>query len=69
MRPIAVGDVFRSLVSRLCCTAIKSDLLSFFIPYGQVGVGVKGGMRAAVHALRLYISENADDESLCLLKS
>ena len=68
VRTIAVGDVFHRLVSNLSCRAIKPNLPSFFIPYGQVGVGVNGGMMAAINALRLCISEKTDDESHCLLK-
>ena len=48
---IAVGDVFHHLVSNLSCTAIKPNLPSFFIPYGQVGVEVNGGMMATINAL------------------
>ena len=68
VRPIAVGDVFHRLVSSLSCTAIKPNLPSFFIPYGKVGVRVNGGKMAVINVLRLCISENADDESHCLLK-
>ena len=51
VRSIAVGDVFHRLVSNLSCTAIKPNLPSFFIPYGQVGVEVNGGMMATINAL------------------
>ena len=68
VHPITVGDVFHCLVSNLSCRAIKPNLPSFFIPYGQVGVEINGCMMAAINALRLFMSENADDESHCLLK-
>ena len=40
VRPFAVGEVIRHLVSRICCTAVKPYLKEVFLPYGQVGVGV-----------------------------
>ena len=51
-RPIAVGEVLRRLVNRCCCSAVRPRLSEFFLPYGQVGVGTKGGLEAAVHTVR-----------------
>ena len=56
--PIAVAEVYRRLASRLCCAAVRSELPDLFLPYGQVGVGVKGGLEAAIHALRFHIKEH-----------
>ena len=50
-RPIAVGEVFRRLASRLCCTAVHSFLPDTFLPYNQVGVGIRGGLEAAIHSV------------------
>ncbi len=52
VRPITVGETVRRLISRLCCTSVRAFLPDIFIPEGQVGVGVKGGLEAAVHAAR-----------------
>lgn len=68
IRPIAVGDTIRRLTSRLCCSAIQAFLPEVFLPEGQVGVGIRGGLEAAIHATRLYIQEHELDEDLCLLK-
>ena len=68
VRPIAVGEVYRRLASRLCCAAVRSELPDLFLPYGQVGVAVKGGLEAAIHSLRFHIKEHGDKEDLCLLK-
>ena len=54
VRPIAVGEVLRRLVSRICCAAVKSKLPDIFLPYGQVGVGIRGGLEAAVHSLSSF---------------
>ena len=49
-RPIAVGEIFRRLTSKICCQHIKTNLPQFFIPHGQLGVGIKGGLEAMVAA-------------------
>ena len=67
-RPIAVGEVLRRLASRLCCSAVRPYLPDIFLPYGQVGVGVKGGLEAAVHGLRKLIVDNSQNDELCCAK-
>ena len=49
-RPIAVGETFRPLVSRICCLAVRPDLPDTFIPYGQLGVGIPSGIETAIHS-------------------
>jgi len=68
VRPIAVGEVIRRLASRLCCLAVRPSLPGVFLPYGQVGVGIPGGLETAIHVTRYYIHQNASDSSLALLK-
>ena len=68
IRPIAVGEVLRRLASRLCCGAVKPRLPDTFLPYGQVGVGIKGGLEAVIHACRTLVHENQDNPSYCCLK-
>ena len=67
-RPIAVGEVLRRLASRLCCSAVRPYLPDAFLPYGQVGVGVKGGLEAAVHGIRKLIADNSHNDNLCCAK-
>ena len=68
VRPIAVGEILRRLASRLCCQFARPYLSDFFLPYGQVGVGIPGGLEAAIHAVRHSLAELGNDESLALLK-
>ena len=68
VRPIAVGEVLRRLTSRICCSAVRPRLVDILIPYGQVGVGVKGGLEAAIHATRCCLHHYGSDPDLCLLK-
>lgn len=67
-RPIAVGDTFRRLASRLCCASLKPSLPAFFIPRNQLGVGIPGGLEAAIHSTRLSITQLAHRTDMCLLK-
>ena len=48
--------------------AVRSKLPGVFIPTGQVGVGIKGGLEAAIHCLSSFIESHADDRDLCCLK-
>ena len=67
-RPISVGDVFRRLASKLCCSAVRPSLLNTFLPYGQVGVGIKGDLEVAVHGVRKILEDCGHDEKLCCVK-
>jgi len=42
VRPIAVGEVLRRLVSKCFCARLKTRSEKIFVDVGQVGVGVKG---------------------------
>lgn len=60
IRPIAIGSVFRRLVSKLCCKFLNEDLGNYFRPL-QLGFGSKGGAEAAVHATRTFIHDQSPD--------
>ena len=64
-RPIAVGEVICRLASRLCCLADQPQLPDIFLPYNQVGVGIRGGLEAAVHCLRQGLSDWGLEADLC----
>ena len=68
VRPIAVGEVLRRLVSRACCAAIRTKADAHFLPLGQVGVGVRGGAEAAVQAVRLALNQRDEPEDFVVLK-
>ena len=67
-RPIAVGDVFRRLISRLCCASVYSRLPETLIPKGQFGVGVRGGMEALIHSTKYILAQYGSQEDMCILK-
>jgi len=68
VRPIAVGEVLRRLASHLCCLAVCPSHPSDFLPYGQVGVGIPGGLEGAIRIVRRFISVHSTDDSFALLK-
>ena len=67
-RLIAFGETLRRLVSKVCCLSVRSSLPDLLLPFGQVGVGVPGGLEAAGHSLRTILSTHSSDSSLCCLK-
>ena len=65
---MAVGEVLRRLVSRLGCAAVKTRLPDLLLPYGQVGVGIRCGLEAAVHLVRSCLDAEGNKEDWCCLK-
>ena len=67
VRPIAVGETLRRLVSKCCCHASKSSAAAFLSPL-QVGVGVPGGCEAVLHAVATVIDRSGHDSDMVMLK-
>jgi hypothetical protein len=67
LRPIAIGETIRRLVSKCCCEATSEDAKIFFGPL-QVGVSTEGGAEAAVHAARRLAKEFGNDPGKIMLK-
>ena len=59
VRPIAVGEVIRRLVSRAVCgmASFKARAEAIFTEVGQVGVGLRSGAEAAVQAVRQALED------------
>ena len=66
--PVAVGEVLRRLISRVSCAAVKSRLPGLLLPSGQVGVGIRCGLEAAVHSVRSALDTHGTKEEWCCLK-
>ncbi|MED5469236.1 MAG: reverse transcriptase domain-containing protein, partial [Cyanobacteriota bacterium] len=56
LRPIAVGDILRRLTSK-CAAAATADKASAFLAPLQLGVGVRNGCEAIIHATRQAIEK------------
>jgi Reverse transcriptase (RNA-dependent DNA polymerase) len=67
LRPIAIGETIRRLVSKCCCEATSEDAKIYFGPL-QVGVSTQGGAEAAVHAARRLAKEFGNDPGKIMLK-
>ena len=68
MHLIAVGEILCHLAIYLCCQFAQPYLSEFFLPHGQVGVGIPGGLEAAVHAVHHTLSLFGIDDFSALLK-
>ena len=67
LRPIAIGETIRRLVSKCCCEATVEDTKILFGPL-QVGVATQGGAEASIHAVRRLAKEFGEDPGKIMLK-
>lgn len=67
LRPIAIGETLRRLVSKCCCAKV-SDKTHAIFGHHQVGVSTVGGVEASVHAVRRATEQYADDPGMVMLK-
>ena len=57
IRPIAVGEILRRLVSKVAMRVLSKKAEQLLSPF-QLGVGVRGGCETVVHALREAMKDN-----------
>ena len=67
LRPIAIGETLRRLVSKCCCEVTSEDCRVIFGPL-QIGVATQGGAEASIHAVRRLAAEIGDDPGKIMLK-
>ena len=66
IRPIAVGLTLRRLVAKAANRRALESCVGALMP-SQVGVGVKGGGEALVHAARLFLGNLSEDKAFVKL--
>ncbi|GKC21588.1 hypothetical protein Tco_1023738 [Tanacetum coccineum] len=66
IRPIAVGTIWRRLVSKVSATMIGHSL-DGYLDGLQFGVGVPGGGEAIIHAVNRLVEDRRDDVGLSML--
>ena len=66
IRPIAVGYIWRRLTAK-CANRHATESLTSILSPKQLGVGVKGGAEAAVHATRRYLQQMPEGNILAKL--
>ena len=59
LRPIAVGELLRRLVSKCAAAAVADKAAAYFAPH-QLGVGMKGGCESIIHATRQAVDKAGD---------
>ena len=59
LRPIAVGETWRRLTSKVLATGTAGEMRGFLEPV-QVGVGTRGGAEATVHVARQWLHRNRE---------
>jgi hypothetical protein len=67
LRPIAIGEIWRRLASRVAVAHCRGQASDFFFP-AQLGVGLKEGVPTTVHAAQAVIHQLGDRPELAMLK-
>ena len=57
IRPIAVGEILRRLVSKCCMHAVRQEAATYLAPL-QMGVGISNGVEGILHALNYVIKKH-----------
>ncbi|KAL8157996.1 hypothetical protein AgCh_002631 [Apium graveolens] len=66
IRPIAVGMVWRRLVSKAASSSVGSFMASYLRDF-QFGVGIPGGYEAVVHYVNMLLEARGDEVGLSML--
>ncbi|GJX95014.1 hypothetical protein Tco_0349600 [Tanacetum coccineum] len=66
IRPIAVGTIWRHLVSKVSATMIGHSLDGYLVGL-QFGMGVPGGGEAILHAVNHLVEDHRDDVGLSMI--
>lgn len=64
--PIAIWKIFCSLNVKICCSAVLSQLVDLLIPYVQYKVGLKGSLKAVIHATCCCLQQHGAFPDLCI---
>ncbi|GKB19578.1 putative reverse transcriptase domain-containing protein [Tanacetum coccineum] len=66
IRPIAVGTIWRHLVSKVAMKGVGKEMSNYLGDF-RFGVGVSGGAEAILHSANRVLSEYHNDGSLAML--
>ncbi|KAK2455796.1 hypothetical protein QL285_003218 [Trifolium repens] len=66
IRPIAVGTIWRRLVSKVAMKGVGKDVAKYLNDF-QFGVGISGGAEAILHSANRLLSQRHGDGSLAML--
>ena len=65
VRPIAVGTIWRRLVSKVAMKGVGKEMTKYLNDF-QFGVGVSSGAEAILHSVNRLLSDRHADESLAM---
>ena len=65
LRPVAVGETWRRLTSKVLASIVVEDVREYLEPL-QVGVGTKAGCESLVHVVRQWLGRNSSDANRVL---
>jgi len=66
IRPIAVGAIWRRLVSKVAMRGVRKDMAKYLGDF-QYGVGISNGAEAVLHSANRFLNEFHSDGSLAML--
>ncbi|KAL6535087.1 hypothetical protein OROMI_026461 [Orobanche minor] len=66
IRPIAVGTIWRRLVSKIAMKGVGKEMAKYLNDF-QFGVGVSGGAEAVLHSVNMLLNELHADGSIAML--
>ncbi|KAL6514241.1 hypothetical protein OROHE_019228 [Orobanche hederae] len=66
IRPIAVGTIWRRLVSKVAMKGVGKDMVEYLQDY-QFGVGVSGGAEAILHVVNRLVNKHHMNDKLTML--
>ena len=66
IRPIAVGAIWRRLISKVAMRGVGKDITKYLCDF-QFGVGVPSGAEAVLHSANRFLSKFHSDGSLAML--
>ncbi|XP_076919793.1 uncharacterized protein LOC143580733 [Bidens hawaiensis] len=66
IRPIAVGAIWRRLISKVAMRGVRKDITKYLCDF-QFGVGVPSGAEVVLHSAKSFLSRFHSDGSLAML--
>ena len=67
VRPIAIGEIFRRLVSKIACKLVKERAMEFLEPL-QLGVGHSSSAEAILHATQAVVDAHGQEDNVVMFK-
>ncbi|CAI6003961.1 unnamed protein product [Closterium sp. NIES-64] len=60
VRPVAIGEVLPRILARALCISLRPAMVSYFLPYNQLGAGTRVGAEILTHSFRSALATHLD---------